>query len=308
MKQPLILITGPTAVGKSAMALKLCQEFQGEIISADSRQVYKGMDIATAKPTAAELAQIPHHLIDIIAPDQEFTLPEFQTRATATIEDILVRGKVPFLVGGTVLYINAICEGWDVPQVAPDLEWRKQLEKEATTTGTERMFNELKAIDPEAAAHMTPTNARRIIRALEVYRVTGRKFSEAQGKSGPAYRLLKLGLTLEREKLYARADQRIEEMFQRGLVEEVKKLLDLGYDPKLPAMSSLGYGHVVAYLRGEIKLEEAKTQMSFATHRYIRHQYSWFRRDPTIIWLDAATHNYLEIANEEISRFLQSSD
>jgi len=308
MKKPLIVLTGPTAVGKSALALRLCGEFQGEIVSADSRQVYCGMDIATAKPTPAERAQVPHHLIDIIQPDQEFTLPEFQSRATAAIEDILVRDKVPFLVGGTVLYLNAICEGWEVPQVAPDLEWRKQLEQEAETNGPARLFNELKAIDPEAAAHMTPTNARRIIRALEVYRVTGRKFSEAQSKRGPAYRLLKLGLTLEREKLYARADQRIEEMFQRGLIEEVKGLLATGYAPKLPAMSSLGYEQVVAYLKGEISLDEAKNQMRFATHRYIRHQYSWFRRDPAIIWLDAATDTYPAMAQAKISQFLQADD
>jgi tRNA dimethylallyltransferase len=303
--QPLIILTGPTASGKSALALALAKKFNGEIISADSRQVYTGMDIATAKLSPPELEQVPHHLINIVQPDQEFNLPDFQRLATSAIAEISDRGKLPFLVGGTVLYIKAVCEGWEVPQVAPDLELRKRLEQEAEERGSEILYQELAQIDPEAAAHIIPANTRRIIRALEVYHATGKKFSDAQGRIGAPYRILKLGLTLEREKLYKRADTRIAEMFRRGLVEETQRLLDMGFEPQLPSMSGLGYSQVIAYLRGELSLEEAKARMCFATHRYIRQQYTWFRRDPEIIWLEADDENLTEKAAGIITDFLE---
>jgi tRNA dimethylallyltransferase len=181
---------------------------------------------------------------------------------------------------------------------------RRTLEKEAEQRGPEVLYEELKQLDPEAATHILPQNTRRIIRALEVYRSTGRLFSEAQGKNSPPYKILKLGLTLERQTLYARADQRIEQMFERGLIDEVKKLLAAGYSPDLPAMTSLGYSQVIAYLKGEMALEEAKEKMKFSTHRYIRQQYTWFRRDPAIIWLDAADPELESKATQEIAQFL----
>ncbi|NWJ45042.1 MAG: tRNA (adenosine(37)-N6)-dimethylallyltransferase MiaA [Chloroflexi bacterium] len=303
--KPLIVLTGATAVGKSTLAVILAEKFCGEIVSADSRQVYTGMDIATAKPSPEDLRRVPHHLIDIVPPDSEFTLPDFQRLASSAIEDIQQRGNLPFLVGGTMLYINAMCEGWEVPHVAPDLEYRRKLEEEVAEHGAEALFLELQQLDPEACAHIIPNNARRIIRALEVYRSTGRKFSEVHGKRGASYRILKLGLTLEREALYQRADERIEEMFRRGLVEETRRLLETGYAPSSPAMTGLGYGQVGAYLRGEMSLDEAKNRMRFATHRYIRQQHTWFRRDPAIIWLDATESNYASQAEAAIENFLR---
>ncbi len=287
MNLPLLVLTGPTAVGKSGLALKLAERLNGEIISADSRTVYIGMDIGTAKSSPAELARVPHHLIDIVRPDQEFSLPDFQIRAASAIADIQTRGHLPLLVGGTVLYINALVEGWQVPQVAPRPGLREELEQEAAKRGLESLYQELQQLDPEAAKRINPFNLRRIVRALEVYQTTGQLFSQAQGKAPPPYQVVKVGLTLAREKLYEQADQRIAAMFQRGLVEEVRALLAAGYSPALPGMSSVGYKEVIAYLNGEFSLEEAQTRMRFSTHRYIRHQYTWFRRDPAIQWLEA---------------------
>jgi tRNA dimethylallyltransferase len=300
----LIVLTGPTAVGKSVLALKLAEKFNGEIISADSRTLYRKMNIATAKPSPEELAHIPHYLIDVVSPDEDFTLSDFQTQAYTLIDNLLAQGKLPLVVGGTLLYINALVQGWQIPKVAPDLELRRALEEEAAGRGPEALYEELKQLDPEAAARIIPNNTRRIIRALEVYRTTGKLFSEAQGKNPPPYRILKLGLTLERETLYKRADKRIEKMFEHGLIDEVKGLLAEGYSPDLPSMTSLGYSHVIAYLRGEMTLDEAKERMKFATHRYIRQQYTWFRRDPEIIWLDAADPLLEEKASQEIQKFL----
>jgi tRNA dimethylallyltransferase len=306
--KPLLIVTGATAVGKSALALKLAQKFNGEIISADSRQVYIGMDIATAKATPEELALVPHHLIDVVRPDKPFTLADFQDLATKAITAIHSRYRLPILVGGTMLYINAIAEGWSLPRVAPNLELRQKLEERAAQEGTEKLYAEIVELDPVAAAQIIPNNTRRIIRALEVYYSTGQLFSEAYGKQPPDYRLLKLGLTLEREKLYQRADARIEKMFEAGLIEEVQGLLAQGYSPDLPSMSGVGYGQVVAYLRGEITLEAAKERMRFVTHRYIRQQYTWFRRDPEIVWLEADNLALEVETNKLVTDFLNKKN
>lgn len=300
-----VILTGPTAVGKTALAVSLAQQYNGEIISADSRQVYTEMDVATAKPSSAELSAVPHHLINILAPDQDFTLPEFQARANLSIADIAARGKLPFLVGGTVLYLNALTEGWQVPKVAPNPALREALEQEAIERGPAALYAELAQLDPAATAHINPVNVRRIIRALEVYRSTGQLFSEAQGKNPPPYNFLKIALTLPREVLYARADARIDKMLANGLVAEVELLLAAGYLPTLPAMSGLGYGQISAYLRGELTLAQAVEQMKFATHRYIRQQYTWFRRDSTLIWLDAANPNLTAEAAQLLSDWLK---
>ncbi len=300
----MVILTGPTAVGKSALALWLAQEFDGEIISADSRTLYRGMDIATAKPSSADLALVPHYLIDVVNPDEEFNLADFQSQAYALIDEIAARKKRPMVVGGTLLYINALVGGWAIPKVEPEWDLRRQLEEEAEARGSEALYEELKQLDPAAAARILPSNTRRIIRALEVYRTTGRLFSEERGNKSPPYRFLKLGLTLDRAELYKRADTRIDQMFERGLIEEVQKLLAAGYKADLPSMTSLGYGQVSAYLRGELTLVEAKERMKFSTHRYIRQQYTWFRRDPEIIWLDMADPDLMAKAGAEVRNFL----
>lgn len=306
MDQPLIILTGPTAVGKSALALDLAAHFKGEIISADSRTVYRGLDIATAKPSLEDRQRLPHHLLDLVEPDAEFNLPDFLEQATRAIATCLTESKLPFLVGGTVLYLNALVEGWQVPRVAPSQALREQLEREAAERGSEALYADLKQLDPAAAEHINPLNIRRIVRALEVYHSTGRLFSEVQGKQAPPYRVLKIGLTLEREVLYRRADQRIEKMFEAGLVQEVEGVLAAGYSPQLPSMSSVGYQQVILYLKGDISLEEAKSRMRFATHRYIRQQYTWFRRDPALHWLDAADPGLFQAAVSLIEPFLRS--
>ncbi len=303
MLPPLLILTGPTAVGKTALALELAENLQAEIVCADSRTVYRGMNIATAKPTPAELARVPHHLIDVVQPDEEFTLPDFLDRATSAIEEIRERGHLPLLVGGTVLYINALLDGREVPRVSPDPELRRRLEQQAAEQGLPALYQELIKQDPAAADYIDPSNLRRIVRALEVYYTSGELFSHNRGKTNPRYRPLKLALTLEREALYERADRRVEQMFQAGLEAEVQRLLTAGYSPTLPSMSSVGYAQVARYLAGEISLAEAKAQQKWATHRYIRHQYTWFRRDPEIKWLDATDPDLAEKAHQLIKEF-----
>ena len=283
--KPLIAIVGPTATGKSSLAVKLAMGLNGEIVGADSRQVYHGMAIGTAQPDTEELAAAPHHLIDIIRPDEDFSLAQYRDMAYRTIDDILDRGKLPLLVGGSGLYVWTVIEGWEIPEVAPDPDLRNHLEERAGKGEAEALYRELVEADPAAAEKIDPRNIRRVIRALEVTRSTGRPFSEMQRRSAPGYDTLIIGLTAEREELYRRTDARVDKMVESGLVEEVKKLLADGYSPELPAMSGIGYKQIVMYLRGEISLEEAVRQMKTETHRLVRRQYNWFRlRDERIHW------------------------
>ena len=285
--KPLIAIIGPTAVGKTAVSLVLAEALDGEIVSADSRQVYRGMDIGTAKATAEEQARARHHLIDIREPDQTISLGEFQELAAAAIAAIHARGRLPFLVGGTGQYVRAVVEGWQTPRVPPQPELRAELEKLAEQEGKEVVFAQLQALDPVAAERIDPRNLRRVIRAIEVTRVSGRPFSSQQTKQPPAWRILQIGLTRPREKLYARADARLEQMFAQGFVEEVQRLLEAGYSPDLPSFSSLGYREVAEYLAGERDLEETKALIRRRTRQFIRRQYGWFRlSDPRIHWFD----------------------
>ncbi|NOX61463.1 MAG: tRNA (adenosine(37)-N6)-dimethylallyltransferase MiaA [Chloroflexi bacterium] len=299
MEKPLIAIVGPTAVGKTAVSLVLAEALDGEIVSADSRQVYRGMDIGTAKATAEEQARARHHLIDIRDPDQTISLGEFQELAAAAIRAIHARGRLPFLVGGTGQYVRAVVEGWQTPRVPPQPELRLELEKLAEREGKEAVFALLQELDPLSAERIDPRNLRRVIRAIEVTRVSGRPFSSWQTKKPPPYRILQIGLTRPREKLYARADARLEQMFAQGFVEEVKRLLEAGYSPDLPSFSSLGYREVAEYLAGECDLEETKALIRRRTRQFIRRQYGWFRlTDPRIHWFDLE-----EVKPEEILDF-----
>lgn len=273
--QPLIAIVGPTAVGKSALALRLAQEFRGEIVSADSRQIYRGMDIGTAKPNAAERQRVPHHLIDLVNPNVTFTLAEYQRLAYAVIAQIHARGNVPFLVGGTGLYVRAVLEGLTIPRVAPNPARRQELECQDAAT----LYARLRQLDPRAAARIDPRNKRRVIRALEVCEAAGAPISALQQTRAPNYRILRIGLTMPREQLYARIHARVEQMLAAGLIEEVRALLARGYAPTLPAMSGLGYRHIAAYLNGTLTRAEALRLLQRDTRRFARHQYSWFRLD-----------------------------
>ncbi len=299
---PLIAIVGPTGVGKTGLAVALGRELRGEIISADSRQIFQHMDIGTDKPTEEERELVPHHLIDIIAPDQEFTLVQYQERAYRAIEDVLSRTKVPLLVGGTGLYIRAVLEGFLIPRVKPDLRLRRELLQKAEREGAELLHAQLQEVDPEAAATIDPRNVRRVIRALEVYHELREPMSQVQMRDPPPYRTFKVGLTMEREELYRRIDQRVDGMVKRGLLAEVQSLVAQGYGYDLPAMSGLGYRQMGMYLRGEVDLPAAIRRIKSETHRFVRQQYKWFRLDDeTIRWFDMGAEPYETIRGSVIA-------
>ncbi len=282
----LIAIVGPTAVGKSALAIRLAQAFDGEIVSADSRQVYRYMNIGTAKPPSEERTLVPHHLIDVVDPDEDFTLALYQEIASSAIRDIQRRGRLAFLVGGSGLYVKSIVDGLSIPQVAPDAGLRHDLEEKVRDEGYTSLYNELKKVDPVAAGKIDPKNVRRVIRALEVYRATGTPFSSHQ-KNLPAFQILTIGLTTDRDNLYGKIDSRVDGMIQRGLINEVKGLMQCGYSLDLPAMSSLGYKRIGQHINGDLGLEEAVQRIKYDTHRFARHQYAWFRPgDDSIHWFD----------------------
>ena len=284
---PLLVIVGPTAVGKTALTVRLGEALGGEVVSADSRQVYRGMDIGTAKPAAKERVRTPHHLIDIRDPDEPLSLAEYQALAYQVIDDLLARGRLPMLVGGSGQYVRAVVEGWGIPRVPPDEALRAELYAEAEASGHEALHTRLRALDPVAAERIDARNVRRVVRALEVCLVAGRPISELQHKSPLPYRILQIGLTHPRPALYRRADDRVDAMIAAGLVDEVRRLVEAGYGWHLPAMSSLGYREVGAHLRGESSLEEAVQSIKRETRRFIRQQYNWFRlSDPRICWFD----------------------
>lgn len=285
----LVAIVGPTAIGKSRLAIKLARQLDAEIVSADSRQIYRFMDIGTAKPSPEELAEVPHHLINIINPDEDFSLARYQQLATKAIEGILAKGALPLLVGGSGQYVWSLVEGWGIPRVAPDREYRTHLEARAAEGNGGDLYQELKKVDSVAAGRIDPQNTRRVIRALEVYHSTGTPFSEQRSKQPPPFNIRIIGLTTERRELYHLIDRRVDAMIEQGLVEEVVNLLDMGYDFSLPALASIGYKQIGSFLRNEVSLATAVQQIKYDTHRLVRNQYSWFRaNDQRIKWFDAA--------------------
>jgi tRNA dimethylallyltransferase len=289
-KKPLIAIVGPTGAGKSRLAVHLAQKFNGEIVNGDSRQVYRYMDIGTAKPIPEERTAIPHHLYDIVNPDESFSLAQYQELVDRSIKDIQERGKLPLLVGGSGQYIWAILEGWAIPRIVPDPEYRKKLESIAASRGAEELYRQLLDIDPTAAQKIDQRNIRRVIRALEVSHQTDKPISELQKKKAPDYKTLIIGLTTERAELYRRIDERVDAMIHQGLIGEVEKLNQMGYSFDLPAMSSIGYKQIGMMLRGEINREEAIRQIKTDNHRFVRHQYAWFRlQDERIHWFNVQT-------------------
>jgi tRNA dimethylallyltransferase len=280
-------IVGPTGIGKSKLGLLLARTLDAEIVNADSRQIYRYMDIGTAKPNPEERASVPHHLVDIVDPDEDFSLALYRSLAYSCVEDIIQRGKLPILVGGSGLHAWAILEGWNIPEVPPNPDFRRQMEKTALAEGVDALYRRLESIDPVSAGRMNPQNLRRIIRALEIYEATHRPPSRLQGKTQPGFDTLIVGLTADRQRLYQMIDHRVDDMIQRGLVAEVKGLVDKGYGIGLPSMSSVGYRQIGQFIRGESDLSTAIRQIKFETHRFARHQYAWFRlTDPRIRWFD----------------------
>jgi tRNA dimethylallyltransferase len=303
----LIAIVGPTAVGKSELAVHLAELFSGEIVSADSWQIYRYMDIGTAKPNLKSRIVVPHHLIDIINPDQDFSLALYQRMAYQAIGDIQRRGKLPLLVGGSGLYVWSVVEGWKIPPIPPDQELRQKLTERAAKEGSSALHRELHDLDPTAARKIDPRNVRRVVRALEVCRGGKGSFSKLQTKQQPPFEVLFIGLTAERRELYRRIDARIDGMIESGLVEEVRGLLDMGYAPSSPSMSGIGYRQIGRVLRGELDLPTAVQQIKFETHRLARHQYSWFRlTDERIHWFDMTSDpqkHIVDLTEEFLERY-----
>ena len=280
-RKSLIVILGPTASGKTSLAIKLAKKFNGEIILADSRTIYENMDIGTAKPNRDEKKIIPHYLLDIIKPDQRFSVAEFQKLAFQKIAEIHKRGKIPFLVGGTGLYINAVCEGFKIPAPAADKKLRKKLAQKSEA----QLLKQLKKLDLKTAAKIDSKNKRRLIRALEVCLKTGKKFSQLQQQAKPDFDILKIGLRISRQKLYQKINQRTDQMVKAGLVDEIKKLYKMGYDFNLPALSGLVYKEIGEYVCGKITLAQALEKAKQKTRNFAKRQMTWFRRDKKIKWI-----------------------
>ena len=301
---PLVVIVGPTAVGKSRIAIELARLLNGEIVSADSRLFYRGMDIGTAKPSNEDRKQITHHLIDIAEPDEIISLRIFQSKAQEFINKVINNYKLPILVGGTGQYIHAVTEGWIIPPQKPNEKLRTLLYDWADEIGTEGIHQKLVLLDPVAAEKIDPRNERRTIRALEVILGTGKLFSHQRSKAGTKYDLKMIGLFLPREMLYQRIDERINQMISDGLIEEVKNLLSKGYSPDLPSMSAIGYHEISDFLQNKITYEDAIMLMKRRTRQFVRRQANWFKfNDPHIHWFVVS-----ERIVEEITKFIQSTD
>ncbi|TSC83969.1 MAG: tRNA dimethylallyltransferase [Parcubacteria group bacterium Gr01-1014_13] len=300
----IIVILGPTASGKTDLGLALAKKFNGEIVSADSRQVYKKMDIGTAKPIGEwenkkvfVVEGIPHHLMDIVDPKKDFSLADYKAMATKSIKDILSRKKLPIVVGGTGLYIQALVENLDIPKVAPNKDLREEFEKKKLP----ELIVMLEKMDPETAEKIDLKNPRRVLRALEVVIQTGKSFSKQQTKSKPVYEVLQIGIDLPREELYKRINTRVDGQIAEGLIEETKKLAKK-YKWTLPSMSGIGYKQIGFYLRGEMTQNEAIEILKRDTRRYAKRQMTWFKRDKSIIWIK---NSDLALADKMIKEFLQ---
>jgi tRNA dimethylallyltransferase len=297
-----LAIVGPTATGKSALAVALAERLNGEVVNADSRQVYRGMEIGTAAPSAEERRRVPHHLYTYREPSGAFSVAEYLQDAHETIAAIAARQRAPILVGGSGLYVRALVRGLAPPAVPPDPALRAELESVARSDPGS-LLRELAERDPTAAARIDPRNLRRVVRAIEVIRKTGRPFSEQGRAQPPPYQTTQIGLTLPREALYARVDARVEAMLAAGWLDEVRRLRASGLDAETPAMTSHGYRELLAVLDGRWTLEEAKTRIKWATHRLVRQQYTWFRLDdPAIAWFAADRPDLVEAVVDHVRR------
>jgi tRNA dimethylallyltransferase len=299
-----VVIVGATATGKSQLAMTLATQYLGQIISADSRQVYQHMDIGTAKPTVTDRQLVSHHLVDIIAPDVAFGLQQFISLESIAYQNVNNQNMLPFLVGGTGQYVWAVLEGWRIPEVPPDENSRRSLEALVEKSGVDKVFEILESIDPKAANRVDRQNPRRVIRAIEV--ATYRKQHPGPRKIDPEIDSLVIGLRMNRERLYSRIDRRVDEMVSAGWLNEVRNLLDLGYDDSLPAMSGVGYAELSSCLNGDLSLDEAIAKIKVRTHRYARQQHAWFKAiDPRIHWIDA--EDELDLADGILQKWLNSS-
>ena len=299
-----LVILGPTCVGKTQVSLKLADILKGEIVSFDSRQVYKFMDIGTAKPTKKEREKIPHHLIDLVSPDEKFTAADYGKKAREIIHQIIKRNKQPIAVGGSGLYLEALIKGFFQGPKA-DEKIRKRLEREAQEFGEPHLFSRLKEVDPQASERIHPNDLVRIIRALEVYELTGKPIStwQREGDYEPfPMQFVKIGLNLKREKIYQRINQRTEEMISEGLLDEVRMLKKKGFTPELRALKTVGYRELFAYLERKLDLSAAIEKIRLNTRHYAKRQLTWFRKDKEIIWMDADDDNLIEKILEHFNK------
>lgn len=292
MSKPKIVgVVGPTASGKTDFAIDLCLERGGEVVSCDSMQIYRGMDIGTAKPTAAEMRGVPHHMIDVADPSEDFSAARFSAMARSCIDDILSRGRLPVLCGGTGLYFDSVVSGISYAETETDLKLRRGLMSLADEKGAEYVHNLLKQVDPVSAEAIHPNNVRRVVRALEIYRLSGKPKSEVdkEQRGEPMYDAEIYGLLWPREELCERINKRVDIMIERGLMDEVKNLLDSGVGMDSTAMQAIGYKEAAEYLRGGCALSEAVEKIKRESRRYAKRQMTWFKRNPNIIWINVAT-------------------
>lgn len=302
---PLVVIVGPTAVGKSRAAVRLAHKLDGEIVSGDALQVYRGLDVGTAKISEEEKEGVSHHLIDVVGPGENYSVARYRESAIRVIEDIHRRGKLPLLVGGTGLYINSVIDDYTFPELPTDLELRRSLASQAEELGREYLFGRLQRVDPVSAGIIKQGDVRRVIRALEVYHLTGRPISSFHNLKEPRvsrYRLYMAGLNLERNRLYINIDKRVESMLENGLVEEVVSLLRQGYEPGGNAMQALGYKEIIGYLNHEYDLPTAVDLIKRSTRRYAKRQLTWFRRDARIKWYNVELYTTYADLVEELYR------
>lgn len=302
-KIPLLLLIGPTGIGKTETSISLAEKLDGEIISADSMQIYKYMDIGTAKITKEEMSGIAHYLIDVVYPDEEFTVLDFKESATKHIYDINNVGKLPMVVGGTGLYINSLVYDLTFTQVPPNYKFREKYESIADKYGNEFIYEELKNIDPKSTNRIHINDRKRIIRALEIYYVTKKPMSvyyKDFRKYNEDFDVIMIGLTIKREELYRRINYRVDKMIENGLIEEVKSLLDMGYTENLNSLQALGYKEIILYLKKDIALDEAIDLIKRNTRKFAKRQLTWFKRDNRIKWIDLGCFKN----NHEVSDYI----
>lgn len=308
MKKNLVIIAGPTASGKTAISLEIAKRLNGEIISADSMQIYKYMDIGTAKITEDEKQGIPHYMIDEVDPSEEFSVALFREKAGKYIDDIISRGKLPIVVGGTGLYINSLTYALDFSDGSEDKEYRDYLESVATEKGKEYVHEMLKEVDKESYERLFPNDLKRVIRALEVYKLTGKTISQVQKESREKdieYNLAYIALNMNRETLYQRINKRVDIMFENGLVDEVKSLLSKGYTKDMTSMQAIGYKEVLDYFDGKVTLDEIKDIIKQSSRRYAKRQLTWFRKDKRVKWFEIDKFEDSKEALENIVEYIE---
>lgn len=307
MQNKIIAVAGPTASGKTALAVEIAKAVGGEIVSCDSMQIYKEMSIGTAKPDAEEMQGIPHHMLDFVEPERRYSVADFVEDARACIDDILARGKVPVIAGGTGLYMDSVLNNISFADFDSDPDFREEMQKMAEAEGNDAVHNLLQKIDPEAAEKIHPNNVRRVIRALEVCKVTGKTFTQVNLESvrDAVYDALIIGIDRNREQLYERINLRVDIMLEKGLLAEVKRLWEKGIGADTTAMQAIGYKELARFLDGRCSYDDAVDKIKMESRRYAKRQLTWFRRNPEIVWFDADEEGFYEKVFEKCFTFLK---